>query len=312
MYFLRVCLTVLYLVRARFVSCAPSDTNLSRPQPRSIYPANLTHLLTSIPSDFSIERGVEFPIPYLPEACFVNIIAALRDAASGDFTGSIPLASYRTTRFLRPLIKINSPNSADIQRKYLVWGLFLTAYYLRVHNVFHLSLFSLLWKGEKVGMVGVGGPILTGGVTNPLYLTRPSSNDEFHISYAYFGTKVIPKGAVFMTIASALMETAPRAADTPILSTWIDYIQDEQCAFVVTPSEVARTAAGPFFTNEDLIDVLTKATDYFAQGNVYRQMELNVSVGGVVTAQAVFLHRSNPAFLELAGINVTGHELDVA
>ncbi|KAI4167621.1 MAG: hypothetical protein LQ343_007068 [Gyalolechia ehrenbergii] len=312
MYVLRVCLTITYLVRAHFVSCAPSDTNLSKPQPRSTNQANLTHLLTSIPSDFNIERHFELPIPYLSEACFVNIIAVLRDAASGDFAGSMPIANYRSTRFLQPLIKINSPNMADIQRKYLVWGLFLTAYHLHIYNEFHLSFFSLRWKGDEVGIVGVGGPIFGAGVTNSLHTTTPSPTNDFQISHAYFGTQVIRKGAVFMTIASALMEAAPPPLYTRIQSTWINYMQNEPCAFFVTPSEVARTAAGPFFTNEDLIDVLTKATDYFAQDEVYRQMEMNVSVAGAVIAQAVFLHRSNPAFLELAGINGTEHELDVA
>ncbi|KAL8855380.1 MAG: hypothetical protein Q9178_007977 [Gyalolechia marmorata] len=312
MYVLGFCLTVTYLARAHFVSCAPSDTNLSRAQPRSTNPANLTHLLTSIPSDFNIERHFELPNPYLPEACFVNIIAALRDAASGDFAGRMPIANYRTTRFLQPLIKIDSPNHADIQRKYLVWGLFLTAYHLRVHHEFHLSFFSLRWKGEEVGIVGVGGLRFAGGVTNSLHTKTPSSNNDFQISRAYFGTKVIRKGSVFMTIASALMEAAPSPLHTRIQSTWINFMQNEQCAFVITPSEVARTAAGPFFRNEDLIDVLTKATDYFAQDNVYRQMEMNVSVAGVVIAQAVFLHRSNPAFLELAGVNGTEHESEVA
>ena len=310
MYVFTFCLIVTYLARAHFVSYAPSDTNLSRPQPRSTNPANRTHLLTSIPSDFSIERHFELPKPYLPEACFVNIIAALRDAASGDFAGSMPIANYRTTRFLQPLINIGSPNSADIQRRYLVWGLFLTAYQLRAHNGFHLSFFSLRWKSEEVGIVGVGGfrfagHRFAGVVANSLHTKTPSSNNDFRISRAYFGTQVIRKGSVFMTIVSALMEAAPPPLHTRIQSTWINYMQNEQCAFVITPSEVARTAAGPFFRNEDLIDVLTKATDYFAQDDVYRQMEMNVSVAGVVIAQAVFLHRSNPAFLELAGIDGT-------
>ncbi|KAL9000928.1 MAG: hypothetical protein Q9188_005567 [Gyalolechia gomerana] len=303
---------ITYLVRAHFVSCAPSDTNLSGPQPRSTNPANLTHLLTLLPSDFNIERQFELPIPYLPEACFVNIITALGDAASGDFAGSMPIANYRTTRFLQPLIKINSPNLADIQRKYLVWGLFLTAYHLRMYNEFHLSFFSLRWKGEEVGIVSVGSPMFRGGVTNSLHTTTPSPTNDFQISHAYFGTQVIRKGAVFMTIARALMEAAPPPLNTRIQSTWINYMRNEQCAFFVTPSEVARTAAGPFFTNEDLIYVLTKATDYFAQDDVYRQMEMNISVAGVVIAQAVVLPRSNPAFLELAGINGTEHEWDVA
>ncbi|KAL8898393.1 MAG: hypothetical protein Q9207_006727 [Kuettlingeria erythrocarpa] len=288
---------------AHFVSSAPitpSDADLSILPPRLTTP---THLLKSIPGDFNIERQFELPIPYLPEACFVNIIAALRDAASGDFAGSMPVANYRTTRFLQPLVKISSPNQADIERKYLVWGLFLTAYYIRLDGGFHFSLFSLRSGGEEVGIVGIGGPRVAGGVYNSSLTTRPpSSNNDFTISRAYFGTQVIRKAAVFMTIASALMEAAPPPLHTRMQSTWINYMQNEQCAFVITPSQMARSAAGPFFTNEDLIDVLTKATDYFAQDDVYRQMEMNVSVSGVVVAQAVFLHRSKPGFAEMVGV----------
>ncbi|KAI4188732.1 MAG: hypothetical protein LQ346_005254 [Caloplaca aetnensis] len=305
-------LPIICFVGAHIVSCAPatpSDADLSILPPRF---TTLAHLLNSIPSDFNIERQFELAVPYLPEACFVNIIAALGDAASGDFAGSMPIANYRTTRFLQPLVKITSPDLADIQRKYIVWGLFLTAYYIRVHNEFHLSLFSLRWKGEEVGVVGLGGPRFAGGVNNSSLTTRPSSNGDLEISRAYFGTQVIRKAAVFMTIASALMEAAPPPLDTRMRSIWINYMQNEQCAFVITPSQMARRAVGPIFTNEDLIDVLTKATDYFAQDDVYRQMEMNVSVAGVVLAQAAFLHRSNPAFAELIGVNGKGHEVEVA
>ncbi len=308
MHLLRIhILSIICFVEAYFVSCAPatpSDADLSRRPPKSTTPTKLTHLLTSIPTEFNIERQFELAIPYLPEACFVNIIAALRDAASGDFAGSMPIANYRTTRFLQPLVKISSPNMADIERKYLVWGLFLTAYYIRLDTGFHLSLFSLRWKGEEVGVVGIGGHRAAGGVNTSSLTTRPSpSNNDFRISRAYFGTQVIRKAAVFMTIASALMEAAPPPLHTRMQSTWINYMQNEQCAFVIIPSETARSAAGPFFTNEDLIDVLTKSTDYFAGDDVYRQMEMNVSIAGVVVAQAVFLHRSNPVFAEMVGGN---------
>ncbi|KAL8926580.1 MAG: hypothetical protein Q9208_002907 [Pyrenodesmia sp. 3 TL-2023] len=314
MYVLKGCLPIASLVWAHFVSfaaAAPSDANLLKPPARSTTPANLTTLLTTIPSDFDIERQFGLAVPYLPEACFVNIIAALRDAVHGDFTGRMPIANYRTTRFLQPIIKTSSPDMADIQRRYLVWGLFSTAFYLHAYKEFHLAFFSLRWKGEEVGLVGVGGQMFAGSVTN-FSLMTPPSNSDFKISYAYFGSQVIRKGAVFMTIASALMGAAPPPLETRIQSTWINYVKNEPCAFVVIPSETARTASGPFFTNEDLIDVLTKATDYFARDDVYRQMEMNVSISGVVVAQAAFLHKSNPGFLELAKGDGTERELEGA
>ncbi|KAL8881790.1 MAG: hypothetical protein Q9198_001074 [Flavoplaca austrocitrina] len=200
-----VCLTVTSLVRPHFVSGAPSDT---RPQPRSINPANL-NTVASTPSDLNIE----VPIPYLPEACFVNIIAALRHAASGDFAGS---------------------------------------------------------------------------------------------------NQVIREGAALVAIASALVEATPPPFRTWIYITWIGYMQNnEQCASVVTLLRWRQRQPRPCSTNEDLIDVLTKATDHFAQDDVYRQMEMNFSGAEVVFAQAVSLHESNRAFLELFGISGTEYELDI-
>ncbi|KAL8655770.1 MAG: hypothetical protein Q9226_002914 [Calogaya cf. arnoldii] len=271
---------------------------------------NLTNLLTSIPSDFSVELQFELPVPYLEEACFVNLIAGLHAAANGDFTGNMPIGTYRTTRFASPLLKINTPSQVDIPRKYVAWGLFLTASFFHAHEEFHLAFFGLRWQGEAVGGIGIGGPLSIGKITSSL--TTSPSNYNFKISHAYFGAQVIRKGSVFITIASAFLEAAPPPLGTRIQTTWINYVNNEPCAFILTPSEAARTTAGPFFMNKDLIDVLAKATDYFAGENVYRQMELNISVAGVMVAQAAFVHRSNPAFLKLAPDYGNGYEGKVA
>ncbi|KAL8850161.1 MAG: hypothetical protein Q9221_004847 [Calogaya cf. arnoldii] len=210
----------------------------------------------------SVELQFELPVAYLERACFVNLIAGLHAAANGDFTGDMAIATYRTTRFADPVIRINTPGQVDIPRKYIAWGLFLTAFFLHAHEEFNLALFGLRWQGQVVGSIGIGGP-MSNGKTMSL-LTTPPSNYNLKVSHHYFGAQDIPKGSVFMTIASALLEAAPPPLETRVQVTWINYMKDEPCAFVLTPSAAARTAAGPFFMNKHLIDVLAEAKDYFA------------------------------------------------
>ncbi|KAL8941805.1 MAG: hypothetical protein Q9216_002043 [Gyalolechia sp. 2 TL-2023] len=190
----------------------------------------------------------------MTEDCFVNIIGALWDSASCDFAGSKPIANYRTTCFLQPLIKINVPNLAHIQRKYLVSGVFLTAYHLLVHNNFHNLVLQPALERRKSEHRWRPRPRVYRRCHQFLTL---SPGSDFQISHAHLATRVIRKGAVFMIIASPLIEAVPLSLRTRIQSTWIDYMRVEQCTPVIASSKVATAAAGLFFINEDLIHVLT-------------------------------------------------------
>ena len=261
--------------------------------------ANITSPLAVVPRDFNIELQFELSTSFPPEACFFNIIAALREAALGFFAGKMPVANFRTSRYPQPEIKIFSADMADIPRSFVVWGLFLVAFTLNVHNVFKLSFYSLQWKGRDEAGIGVGGFKLPRENPNmPTTLTAVPFNRELAIVYDYFGGAVnFGKGAVFMTIISSIMEAAPRGADIRIQETIINYLQNEPCAFVVTPTAAARTAVAPFFMYRDLIDALTNAAEFFVLHNKYQQVEMNISTNGVLIAQAAFVKRTRDGIL---------------
>ncbi|KAL8650022.1 MAG: hypothetical protein Q9210_004072 [Variospora velana] len=244
---------------------------------------NASLSVTTIPSDFHIERAFHAEIPFLPEACLFNIIAGLRDTVLGDFDTNMPASAFRSTRFVSPIIKLHSPATTEIPRKYVVWGLFLTSYYLHRFNAYQLSFFSLWFNEHEVGGIGVGGRGLPSGVaTTP----SPAAN-TLEIGYAYFGPHTLGKGAVFMTVISALMEAAPPSAETRITQTWINFLHGENCIFVVVPSSNAKAA----FTYFHLVELLGSAADFYEQNDRFGQLEMNVSVDGVRIAQAAFSWR---------------------
>ncbi|KAI4236543.1 MAG: hypothetical protein LQ349_002470 [Xanthoria aureola] len=253
-----------------------------------------------------MDHELELPIRFAPEACFLNIVAALGDVALHDFTGKVHITSYRTTRFPEPFIRMNSPGLKDVDTKFMVWGLFLMAFYIHTHDAFQMGFFSLQWKGEEVAGLGIAGtPKLadTAGVT-PL-------NAGVRVGFAFFGGPlVLGKGSVFMTIIMSLQEAAPQGATDTIHETVINYLPNEPTAFIVTPTRRARRSRGPYFTNAVLIDALSRTAEFYAASNIYRQLELNISVGDVKVAQAAFVQRRNLGSLNL--LNATDlHEHDL-
>ncbi|KAI4286296.1 MAG: hypothetical protein L6R35_004453 [Caloplaca aegaea] len=251
---------------------------------------NASLSVTTIPNNFHIERAFHAAIPFLPEACLFNIIGGLRDIVLGDFDTNMPVSGFRTTLFMSPIIKLHSPATTEIPRKYVVWGLFLTSYYLHTFNAYQLSLFSLWFDEHEVGGIGIGGRVLaSGGVAT----TPPSGGgaaNALEIDYAYFGPQhTLGKGAVFMTIISALMEAAPPSAETRITQTWINFLHGEKCIFVVVPSSSSEARAT--FTYFHLVQVLARAAEYYEQKGRFGQLEMNVSADGVRIAQAAFSWR---------------------
>ncbi|KAL9013396.1 MAG: hypothetical protein Q9173_001903, partial [Seirophora scorigena] len=254
--------------------------------------AKLTRPFTSIPPQFHIEPDLELPIKFPPEACFTNIIAALGSIALGDITGKTHITNYRTTRFPQPLIKLTSPAQKDVTRQYIVWGLFLTAFYLHSHNAFNVGFFSLQWNGEEVAAIGIGGTPKLAGANG--VLGAIPENDNIKVDFAFFGgTAEHGKGAVFMTIIASLLEAAPQAADDRIYQTVINYLNNEPAAFIANPTEASRGARGPYFSNRVLIDALARTADFYTASNTYRQLEMKIFVDDVMVAQGAFVRRTS-------------------
>ncbi|KAL8961978.1 MAG: hypothetical protein Q9193_001550 [Seirophora villosa] len=302
---LRLYLLIILLSWAPIISgrpASPSNADLFRTLPNILDLTNTSLSVTTIPRDFHIERLFHAPVPFLPEACLFNIIAGLRAIVSSDFNTNMPVAGFRTTRFAQPIIQTSSPAMTEIPRKYVIWGLFLTGYYLHRFNAYQLSFFSLWFNEHEVGGIGVGGRGLPSRVTAPppaAAVLAPSSN-TLEIDYAYFGEQRLGKGTVYMTIISALMEVGPPPAETRITETWINFLQGENCVFVVVPSPAGRTATTPF-TYFHLAELLARAADYYEQSGRFGQLDMNVSVDGLKIAQAVFTRKEG-----LGGLNSDG------
>ncbi|KAL8951245.1 MAG: hypothetical protein Q9222_002773 [Ikaeria aurantiellina] len=255
---------------------------------------DLTGLLTSIPSDFNIKPHNPLAISFAPEACFTNIVAGLGDVAIGEFTRRMAVINYRTTRFPQPLIKIGSPDSVYVARNYVVWGLFLSAFYLYSHNAFHLMSFGLEWKGVEVGAIFIGSQRSAG--TSDTAVKPAPGNADLKVDFAFFGgAQELGKSAVFMVMIASIMEAAPQAAGDAIHETVINILNDNPVAFIATPTRAARGSRGPFFTNLLLIDSLARSAEFFVASGSYRQMEMNISIDGVQVAQAAFVQRRNLA-----------------
>ncbi|KAL8652197.1 MAG: hypothetical protein Q9226_004369 [Calogaya cf. arnoldii] len=275
-------------------ACSPAFMGSQTPPKPSLSAsnlANLTGLFGSIPPEFRVVPDLELPIRFPAEACFTNIIAALQDVALGDFTGKMHVHSYRTLHFPYPLIKMNSPDLVDVKRQFMVWGLFLVAFYLHTYNSCNMGFFSLQWKGEEVAGIGIAGTWPSDG---NIALQSPSSNKDVIVNFAFYGAPVeLGKGSVFITIIESMLEAAPQAADARIYTTIINYLRNEPAAFIVTPTQAARGDRGPYFTNEVLIDILARSAEYYATSRIYRQLELNISVEGVKVAQGAFALRKD-------------------
>ncbi|KAL8958759.1 MAG: hypothetical protein Q9183_005774, partial [Haloplaca sp. 2 TL-2023] len=264
--------------------------------------SNITTHLGAIPPEFQVVRDTQLPIRLPAEACFLNIIAAIGSIALEDFAGKTAPASYRTTRFPQPLIRINSPGLVDVERRFVVWGLFLVAYYINRYDAFNISFFSLQWKGQEVAGIGIAGSPRAPG--QRLALEMPASNDEVKVDFAFFGGPLdLGKGSVFMTIIASILEAAPQEKESTIYQTVINYLNDESAIFIVTPTKIAKSPTGPHLTNKVLLDILARAAEFYAMSNIYRQLELNISVDGVMVAQGALVQRRNLFFLPF--LNVT-------
>ncbi|KAL8847518.1 MAG: hypothetical protein Q9221_007446 [Calogaya cf. arnoldii] len=287
-------LLVVLIGLAHQIACSPVFIGSQTPPKPSLAASrvvNLTGLVGSIPSDFRVIPDLKLPILFPAEACFTNIIAALQDVALGEFTSKMQIHSYRTIHFPYPLIKMNSPGLVAVKRQYMGWGLFLVAFYLHSNNVCNMGFFSLEWKGEEVAGIGIAG---TRPGDGSIVLRSPSSNMDVKVEFAFYGPPVENgKGSVFITIISSMLEAAPQAIEARIYQTVINYLRNEPIAFIVTPTQVARSDQGPYFTNEVLLEILARSAEYYAISRIYRQLELNISVEGVMVAQGAFALRKS-------------------
>ena len=260
---------------------------------------NTTTTLGAIPPNFTIKKQFDRTYTYPPEACYINILVAMHDIAMGDWTKKMPIASYRTTKYLQPLIQVQSPRQVELWRAYMAWGLFLVAFYMDVNNFYKLSFFTLMWDDRVIGGIGVGdSPSFE--TPTAMVVDQDQLSDRFlSVSYEFFGNQRFQKGAVFATLAGALLQAAPAKSSTWLRTTWISFLKGQSCAFVIIPTPVSRMLGPSYFEIRDLLDVLVKAAEYFAEHGTYRQLSMNISVDGKMVAQAAVWHKASAEFQNL-------------
>ena len=264
---------------------------------------------TIIPTEFTINRRFALPVRFPPETVYFNIIAALCDVSGGDFESEMSPANYRTTRFQRPMIKIATEGEVEVPRRYIVWGLFLIAFYARANQRFSLAFFVLEWDRKEVAGIGIGDRIPTRKETS--FTTASASlplsalKDDRHlvIQYEYSaGAKAFEQGAMYMTIIGALTTAAPSKLDARITETWISFLNNEPCLFIAVPSLAARTAP-PYFIYEDLNLILARTSDFLVEHARYSPLSMNISIDGIQVAKAALTRKPDghgPALIVVA------------
>ena len=260
------------------------------------YSVSTEVLGTTIPTQFTIDRRMALPLRFPPEAGYINIIAALYDVSSNKFKSKMHPTYYRTTRFESPVIKIETHGDLDVPRRYVVWGLFLMAFYLRANQRFSFAFFILKWEGKEVAGIGIGDRIA--GRTKKTFMGASSlsisslkANRQLLIRYEYTaGAPKFEQGAAYLTIIGALTTAAPSAITARITETWISFLNDEPCVFIVVPSLAVRTAP-PYLLYEDLKLILAKTADFLVEHARYSPLTMNVSVDGVEVAKAALTNK---------------------
>lgn len=263
---------------------------------------------TTIPQEFTIDRRLALPVRFSPEAGYYNIIAALCIVSAGDFESRMRPAIYRTTRFQQPIIRIATHGDGDVPSRYIVWGLFLMAFFLRENQRYSLAFFVLKWKGKEVAGIGIDEriPSRTETIIKTTVASLPvdalNNNRQLVIQYEYSaGAKDFEQGAVYLTIIGALTTAAPSDIKARITKTWISFLNNEPCVFIVIPSLAARTAP-PYFTYEDLYLILAKTSDFLAGHARYSPLSMNISIYGVEVAKAALTSKFDGDSLTLNAI----------
>ncbi|KAL8815278.1 MAG: hypothetical protein Q9223_005565 [Gallowayella weberi] len=202
--------------------------------------------------------------------------------------------NYRTNRFPEPIIKIAIHGTPDAPRKYIIWGLFLVAFYLRSHKEFMLAYFAIQYQDDEIAGVGLGAQELrTESITTPSWPAGSlTAGRQLGVEFEYFGSKNFGPEAVYLTIIDALTKSAPSDFKTRITETWISFLNNEACIFIVVPTPAARTSSSSStFMYEDLTAILAKSSDFFADHKRYSPLSINITVDGVEVAKATFTSR---------------------
>ncbi|KAL8758000.1 MAG: hypothetical protein Q9184_004057 [Pyrenodesmia sp. 2 TL-2023] len=283
--------------------------------------------MVSLPEDFQVEPQITQTIRYPQEACYLNTIHALEEIALELFNGLMPRFSFSSQQYPGLIITVLPPDYSDmIERRFVVWGLYLAILYMNMHNAFQPTIFQLKWNNQIVGRIEYGslrsysrlymrqqingetnGTSVKPGIRTYEKAKDPtaehslqvSTNHDNHllIHFRYFGKPPpkIAKGDIFLTILGALTQAAVADASADALRTFTSAVSvsGAHCTFIL-----ARVSSrnAPTLRMKDLIHSLAAAADFYIANRVYTQLDMRLSVDGVVMASAAFWYNrdANP------------------
>lgn len=291
-------------------SLSRSSTNVA------ILPASVANLsVIPIPEEFQIVPRITQPIKFRREACYLNTIHALKDIALGDFEGQMPPSSFSTKKFPQLIIQLNPTFLTTIQRKYVVWALFLAIQHMNEQDAFQPTVFSLKLGHEGLGRIEYGTPrpesrLLEQSANHTGISGQPTmdvdgiqgrpastvstevSNRLLSIHYRYFGKPppYIGKNGVFMTVVGALTQAAIPAADADVRYMVLSRVAGEHCTLSATPT---RTTP-PFLRFEDFIQSLANAADFYLANRIYTQLDMQLRIDGTTVASVILSYNREP------------------
>ncbi|KAL8948107.1 MAG: hypothetical protein Q9222_005676 [Ikaeria aurantiellina] len=302
-------LFALLLAWTHRVSTTPVPLSISTPSDNPGY--------GPIPKELRVERDFVLPLrQYTEESVFINIVQALRQIAPGDFNAEIPVASYRTIKYMQPMINIQASHGTIIMRKYVVWGLYF-AFLVMYHDLggFFLSHFTLSWNNAEVGGIGIGDlqamqdaldrqgkgrTIMNSGTasinqdintlnitTSSLTTTNNNGDDSPSNGVTVtckFLDKVIPKVDLSIAIVWFLAMVAHTPAETRIQGRYIAPASAGGVHLVVQALERTRP---PFLTYATVIETLSAAANYLVFKDKYQGLEMVINVGNDAVGKAM-------------------------
>ncbi|KAL8864962.1 MAG: hypothetical protein Q9174_007145, partial [Haloplaca sp. 1 TL-2023] len=309
------CLPVLFLAWAANVSASPvpaEDSLWHLPALGSTYhTSDISSLLNEsrIPEEFNIEATV-FRGRDDPDAFFYVTIMALAQMASLDFSSPTPGQEFRNDRYPRlPIdLAVNPSHTREgrMPTRYVIWGLTLAISYMTKFG-FGTSRYSLKWEDRTIGSLGFGIPrrirdadalsrdLAITNTTTMLESTAAAnfpddSTPELDIDFRYAPGSTVQLGkiSVWYAIIGTLGDVAPKPISARINSNYGFSWDDAQAQFRSRPM---RRLNPPYYRWGHVIGSLARATEYLAEHDDYRPLNMNVKVDDVSVAVSQILEK---------------------
>ena len=269
-----------------------------------------------IPLDFKLEHQfgpIQIGVP--PQAYYYSAIKAMKELALEDYNGVIRGETWRTDRFPRLIIEMNT-HHATIPRKYVIWGLFLACATMETVTGFGLNFFSMQWQGREVGGLAFS-PIHS---PSPLfgYLANSTSNqassqdvvvtdrpstvvtssnqtdslqaDAVSVVIAHHGGP-LSMFDVMNNIEIAILTAARETLNDRITHVWTAEEDALHTTFSTNQAQSPARSVPPFYTFKVLIESLALAAEQLVAANQYYELAMVVKVDGVAVGSSFLIHK---------------------